>query len=126
MCVGCTGPNPAYETYSIDSDALDAPGARDAGPAPDRAVDRAPDGPAVTADGPAGASVDASAPNPRLLGYWKFDEQPGATTAADSSGNGNDGILESLDSSQVWVRGHSGNAIEFPASPIRARASASR
>jgi hypothetical protein len=28
-----------------------------------------------------------------LVGYWKFDESAGATTAADASGNGNNGIV---------------------------------
>jgi hypothetical protein len=118
VCVGCTGPNPAYESFFFDSDVRDAARAPDGGSAADRPTpaDRTADG-AAPVDGPAGTSVDGSAAVPRLLGYWKFDEQPGATTASDSSGNGHHGTLEALDSSRVWVTGRSGNAIEFPATP---------
>jgi len=50
--------------------------------------------------------------DPSLVGYWKFDEGTG-TTAADSSGNGNDGIING---GAVWVRGKFGNALKFDGS----------
>ncbi len=93
LSAACTGPNPAYEAFSIGA------------PAPDAAV---------RADGGlADRAGDAQGPNGRLMGYWRFDEQSGATTAADGSGYGNDGVVESMDSSRIWVAGHSGNAIQF-------------
>jgi hypothetical protein len=52
-----------------------------------------------------------------LVGLWHFDEAPGATMAADSSGQGNDGTLLSpmgqLDPSTAWVvkGGKRGNAL---------------
>jgi hypothetical protein len=113
VCAACTGPNPAYQSYWFDSDAADARFASER-PADNRSPDRG-----TAADGGADASRagDGPTPNVRLLGYWKFDEEPGATTAADSSGNGNHGLLEALDHDQVWVSGRSGNAIQFPATP---------
>jgi RHS repeat-associated protein len=50
-----------------------------------------------------------SMPTSGLVGYWKFDENSG-TTAADSSGNGNTGTLQSGPS---WATGHSNSAINF-------------
>ena len=44
-----------------------------------------------------------------LVGYWKFDEGSG-TTAADSSGNGNNGIISG---SAAWVSGRYGSALNF-------------
>jgi hypothetical protein len=102
LCAACTGPNPAYEAFPLAHPGDAAPeAARDAGAGLDGAAY------ANRSDGASGL------PNGRLVGYWRFDEAPGATTATDSSGNGNHGVLEALDPAQVWVTGHSGNAIEF-------------
>ncbi|MBT3835410.1 LamG domain-containing protein, partial [Candidatus Peribacteria bacterium] len=41
-----------------------------------------------------------------LVGYWKFDDTAGSTTAADSSARGNDGVLKNYDATQTqtgWV-----------------------
>jgi flagellin-like protein len=48
--------------------------------------------------------------DPSLVGYWKFDEGTG-TTAADSSGNGNDGVIQG---STQWASGRYGSALSFP------------
>ncbi|HIL69676.1 MAG TPA: hypothetical protein EYG38_07490, partial [Verrucomicrobia bacterium] len=45
------------------------------------------------------------------LAYWSFDASSG-TTAADGSGNGNDGNLSNFGGSQ-WVAGQVNNALEF-------------
>jgi hypothetical protein len=37
-----------------------------------------------------------------LVGYWKFDEGAGSTTA-DSSGNGNNGSLTNMDTTASWL-----------------------
>jgi len=55
--------------------------------------------------------------DPSLIGWWAFDEGSGAT-AADSSGNGNDGTInggpEWVDGfSPAWVSEVSGTALEF-------------
>ncbi|MFB0555043.1 MAG: LamG domain-containing protein, partial [Phycisphaerae bacterium] len=47
-----------------------------------------------------------------LVGWWRFDEGAG-TTAADSSGNGNDGTLNG---DPQWVVGYFGGALEFDGS----------
>ena len=48
-----------------------------------------------------------------LVGWWRFDDGTG-TTAADSSGNGNDGTLMG---SLTWTTdGKMGGALQFPAS----------
>ena len=44
-----------------------------------------------------------------LVGWWRFDDGSG-TTATDSSGNGNDGVLEG---GAQWVDGQLGGALEF-------------
>jgi len=51
----------------------------------------------------------AKAADPDLVGSWRFDEGSG-TTAFDSSGNGNDGIIEG---DAQWVKGQFGGALEF-------------
>jgi glucose/arabinose dehydrogenase/regulation of enolase protein 1 (concanavalin A-like superfamily) len=48
-----------------------------------------------------------------MAGYWKFDEPPGSTSAADSSGNGNNGTLVNMDAQTAWVPGKVGGAISF-------------
>ncbi|MBC8470233.1 MAG: hypothetical protein H8D56_12240, partial [Planctomycetes bacterium] len=50
-----------------------------------------------------------------LVAQWRFDEGSG-TTAADTSGNGNDGVLEG---GAKWVAGQLGGAIEFNGSNAR-------
>jgi hypothetical protein len=47
-----------------------------------------------------------SSTNP--VGYWKFDDGAG-TTATDSSGNGNNGVIHSAS----WTTGKSGGALRF-------------
>ena len=42
-----------------------------------------------------------------LLGYWKLDEGTGTSTVADSSGNGNSGTMNSMESGD-WVAGKIG------------------
>lgn len=44
-----------------------------------------------------------------MVGLWLFDEGKG-NTAADSSGNGNDGFLKG---NTKWVKGQFGSAVEF-------------
>ncbi|HUV65596.1 MAG TPA: LamG domain-containing protein, partial [Sedimentisphaerales bacterium] len=44
-----------------------------------------------------------------LVGHWKLDEGSG-TTAADSSGNGNDGTIFN---NPTWISGVNGTALEF-------------
>ncbi len=46
-----------------------------------------------------------------LVGQWSFDEGT-STIAHDFSGNGNDGILESMESND-WVNGKRGKALSF-------------
>ena len=46
-----------------------------------------------------------------LVGWWKLDETSG-TTAADSSGNGNDGTLTSM-AGDEWTTGQVDGALEF-------------
>lgn len=50
-----------------------------------------------------------------LVGHWRFDDGPGSTRAADSSGQGNHGALEDLDPRSAWKPGRLGGALEFPA-----------
>lgn len=49
------------------------------------------------------------------LGYWKLDESSG-TSAADSSGNGNNGTLHNMSSPGCWVSGKISNALKFDGS----------
>jgi len=58
--------------------------------------------------------IAAGTASAELVGYWKLDEGSG-TTAADSSGNGNDGTLldnPALDN-PTWIAGINGGAMEF-------------
>jgi hypothetical protein len=50
-----------------------------------------------------------------LVGWWRFDEGSG-TSALDSSGNGNDGVIEG---DAKWVAGQLGGALEFNGSNAR-------
>ena len=55
-------------------------------------------------------------PNEALIGHWKLDETSG-TTAADSSGNGNDGTMEAgLDAANDSVDGIYDTSLYFDAS----------
>jgi hypothetical protein len=56
--------------------------------------------------------------SPNLVGHWKLDDYPGSgtwTTAADSSGSGNDGMLTNMDANETdWVEGRVGTyALDF-------------
>ena len=50
-----------------------------------------------------------SAAQADLVGWWRLDDGSG-TTAADSSGNGNDGTIQG---DPQWVAGKVGGALEF-------------
>ncbi|MCP4258899.1 MAG: LamG domain-containing protein, partial [Planctomycetes bacterium] len=50
-----------------------------------------------------------------LVGWWRFDEGSG-TAALDSSGHGNDGVIEG---DAKWVAGQNGGALEFNGSDTR-------
>ena len=52
--------------------------------------------------------------DPNLVGWWKLDETSGLT-AADSSGNGNDGNLVNMVGDE-WTTGHINGALEFAGS----------
>lgn len=43
-----------------------------------------------------------------LIGWWKLDDGSG-TTAADSSGNGNNGSLQTFPNYPTWTTGHDGS-----------------
>ena len=47
-----------------------------------------------------------------LVGYWKLDDGAGSATARDSSGQGNNGSLISVNAQMAWVAGKSGTALE--------------
>ena len=105
--LACTMPNPEYGIgQSRDAAASDAV-ARDGS-------DARLDGSSTTdglSVGPDGLSYSLTS---HLIGYWKLDEAPGATTVADSSGHGHHGVLEDLDEATVWVGGRNGGALEIP------------
>jgi hypothetical protein len=48
-----------------------------------------------------------------LVGYWKLDDGAGSATARDSSGQGNNGSLISVNANMQWVAGKSGTALEL-------------
>jgi hypothetical protein len=51
-----------------------------------------------------------------LVGYYEFDDAPGSSAAADSSGNGNPGALIGyLDYTACWVTGLTNGALSFNA-----------
>jgi hypothetical protein len=70
-------------------------------------------GPDPCADGGAGPGCVTIPPGllDGLVGYWRFEDGVGSKTAHDSSGRGNDGTLEQLDPTKVWVPGRSGDAL---------------
>jgi len=47
-----------------------------------------------------------------LVAYWNFDDGQG-TTAKDSTGKGNDAVLNGMDGRTCWVDGISGKALSF-------------
>jgi hypothetical protein len=53
-------------------------------------------------------------PHPGLMGWWRFDENTGAT-ASDNSTNGNSGTLQGSPLPS-WVTGKYGNALQFDGS----------
>lgn len=59
------------------------------------------------------AVTASNAQSPRLAGWWKMDEAPGATTLADSSGNGRNALLGAGVS---MVDGRFGKAAKFDGS----------
>jgi hypothetical protein len=63
----------------------------------------------VTSYGTSYADPETYVNRTGLVGYWKFDEGSG-TTAYDSSGNGNNGILVN---GPTWVAGKYGEALSF-------------
>jgi RNA polymerase sigma-70 factor (ECF subfamily) len=48
-----------------------------------------------------------------LVGYWRFDDGAGSTSARDLSGNGTDCVLHGIDPTLDWVDGHAGGAINL-------------
>jgi hypothetical protein len=49
-----------------------------------------------------------------LVGWWRFEEGPGATVVHDASGNGNDATIMDLDTGNplTWPPGHAGASLE--------------
>ena len=68
-------------------------------------------GPAPAAPPVPTPSPDVAGPTAGLLAYWRFDEGSGYI-AADSSGNGNPGILSNMTDAD-WVAGRVGGALDF-------------
>jgi glucose/arabinose dehydrogenase/regulation of enolase protein 1 (concanavalin A-like superfamily) len=58
-------------------------------------------------------AAPSAIPPADTVGLWKFDEPPGTTTAADSSGNGYHGTLVNMNAATAWVPGVDGGAISF-------------
>jgi len=56
-------------------------------------------------------TMDSSGGGSSPVGWWKLDDGSGLT-AADSSGNGNDGTLINMAGNE-WTSGHVGGALEF-------------
>jgi len=74
--------------------------------------------PPPTTDPCASGSTDAAGCIPTglldgLVGYWKFDDGMGSATARDSSGQGNNGSLISVNADMQWLPGKSGTALEL-------------
>lgn len=62
--------------------------------------------------GPIGSGPAAPCVSNGLVGHWKLDENNG-TTAADSSGNGNDGTLVDMNPGTDWVSGKIGGGLHL-------------
>lgn len=117
--LACARANPSYE----DGYDMSYPGGRDAGS--DRAVvqDARPADAPAPADAASGGGPEAwrdvqpDAPTAQtkvvsgLLGYWRFEDAPGTTVVADSSGNGRHGTLQGLNPSQAWAPGRMGQGL---------------
>jgi hypothetical protein len=124
----CTVPNPAYNIGP------DPDGAADTRLPDGNATDaRLPDGNTTDARFPDGAAADqvpgtadtavtadTSAEVPAvagpdlvtgLVGYWRCDDGVGSDRVLDRSGQGNVGMLESLDRNGAWTAGRSGGAL---------------
>ena len=85
---GCTEPNPKYRIGLRDGDTDDA-----------RPSDGSHSDGAPASDGRAdGGAAGTFSLTQSLIGYWKFDETRGSTSAADASGVGNHGY------SSGWTR----------------------
>ena len=68
---------------------------------------------ALSTQGQAQAALEG--PDSGLVGWWKFDEGSG-TTAADSSGNNNNGTLQNFSTdNSMWIPGQIGQALTFNA-----------
>jgi hypothetical protein len=65
----------------------------------------------VIASSPGGGAL-ADALGEGLVGYWRFDERPGATLAPDLTGNGGDCALRRIDSTE-WIDGELAGAIRL-------------
>ncbi len=74
--------------------------------------------------GGGGVQMDAQAPDPALVAYWKLDEQ-GAMVAADSSGKNNPAALIQLPAATAWTLGRIGGAIELPGGGAHLRVASS-
>jgi len=69
-----------------------------------------------------GGTLDAGHNNPpdaaptglldNLVGHWRLDDGTGSTTAFDSTGRGNNGVVHGLDANTAWVAGRSQGALE--------------
>ena len=69
---------------------------------------------ALLAAGLSGAAVPPRpSPPPGLIGRWTFDDGPGSAVARDSSGRGNDCLLEHLDPQSAWRPGALGEGLAF-------------
>ena len=64
-----------------------------------------------TANPPASDAASPATLLRGLVGLWHLDDGVGSTVAHDSSGNGNDGTLVSLDPALAWVGGRQGGAL---------------
>jgi hypothetical protein len=120
-------------SVSVDAPVVDAaatpgdapPPSADAGPRPDSGSGDAAGGDAaagMTARADAGRAVDAGAADAlsfppasvpqNLVAYFRLDEK-GSRTALDHSNQGNHGTLVDLSSSNAWVDGKEGSALQF-------------
>jgi len=60
-------------------------------------------------------TMDSSSATTGGVAYWKLDETSG-TTAADSSGSGNNGTLVNMTPASDWVAGHVNGGLDFDGS----------
>jgi len=125
LVLGCRAPNPAF-LASPDAEAAPVTPAVDAAATtPIDAPPSRPDAPrlevarldvvrleAPSAERPA---PDAAPPGLArgLIGYWRLDDGAGSTKAVDSSGRGNDGLLQNMDAQTAWVAGKFKGALRF-------------